>query len=206
MKVLLTHIPRTGGMSARSALGGQWLGVDDLGPNYDKNPEVIPTQLLEHDLVTTHAPFKYLSAAVGNATILRDPIIRVWSHYHMFLRDPTLAHHMYAQAGFESFMERSFWAKDVMTKQLAGIGVTETVIDDDLVTAKKTLDLMDLIGYTNYLVDFIVKLGGLLGRKVHHIPHLNNLGVKRMRPDDGQTALIIEKNQYDMAIWNEVIP
>ena len=205
MKVLFTHIPRTGGMSARAALEGHWVGSDELGANYDKNRSAISIALAGNDLVTTHAPF-HQYPDVGNATILRDPVIRVWSHYHMFLRNPTLAHHMYAKAGFEAFMERSFWARDVMTKQLAGIGVTETAIDDDLDKAKKTLDMMDLVGYTNYLVDFIVKLGGLLGRKVHHIPHLNNLGVKRMRPDDGQTALIIEKNQYDMAIWNEVIP
>ena len=232
------HIPKTGGTSLRSLFedhyGDRLLRVYRSGPEPRVHPDDVPGLPEEQravDAVFGHFAFGIhtdLPRPVRYVTVLRDPVMRVVSHYYLYVRrlakgiaagtrlekaiaagDVSLAD--FARGDLPRRGERAGPppSQNLMTRFVSGNYPHCPAAPDDpalLEQAQQNVrELFLAVGLTESLPRFVSLLGRELGWK--NIPDLERKNVNPKRPDRealdaGTLAAIREHNTLDLALYD----
>lgn len=191
------HIPRTAGTSLHAAIQERY-GLTSYFIKESRTTQ----EIFEHipptiDILHGHMPYGvHMWRPVRYATLLRDPIDRVLSHYRLYA-------YQKRYKGLEpeplSVSAEKSMLRNVQAKMIAGIPADADVevASDELVLELAKMHLVDFyaIGFFDNLQAFAAKLGIFAG-----IPEMNRLEVESP-PAEEDVAQLRANNQVDIELY-----
>lgn len=182
-EIMFVHLAKTAGTSLAKILQG--------------DPQQRFPNLNIHRPISGHcapADFKYI-------TVLREPVSRVWSYYHMVLRNPAgYPYRNYAAKGLETFLKKAWPARNMAVRYVAG-RVEQEPTQQTLALAQKNLAQF----YAVLLFeDFGAEATAFC--KQHGIP-VGDIPTERKAsyaaPTEAEAALIASYNKLDIALYED---
>jgi hypothetical protein len=219
--VIFLHIPKTGGVTLRSALRvrhpSELLNISTL----DSPPRPTPLEALEEvplsarreaRVIVGHLAYgahEYIPRPCEYVTLLRDPVARVISYYYYVLDHPKHWFHdelVRSNMTLEEFIRssRDPGVDNDQTRRISGRGTHELMTRgqgrEALDEAKRNLERFSLVGLTERFDESFILLRRRLGWK---LPLYVTANVSR-RPkpaSEGAVSLIRERNELDLELY-----
>lgn len=216
------HLPKTAGTSLTAAIQSQYSRRVTYYLNHASNPRraidvfrrLSPGERASYRLVLGHGAnglFRHLPPGFIRATVLREPVARIVSHYHYVKRSPENYFH-------RTVVERRLALKDYCAtgngelnnyyvehftglhpEDLAALP-GETLVTLALANLRRDYDV---IGFTDQLPDFVERLCRATGLRPFELPRLN-VAPERQEPSSEEVAAISAANSLDLELYRRL--
>jgi hypothetical protein len=216
-KLFFIHIPKTAGTSVRRVLRPRYTD-DEFVPVYSHEPselQKIRNRLDDARVLYghfSHGFHELLDTRGRYATMLREPIARVWSFYRHQLHNPRASYHAMVHSGMplDDLLEGNniHELNNHMTRIVSGHVGLEFVDDDSLLTrAIENIERDFLfVGLVDRMAESMASLSRILGWRSIPDPPFVNVGSEAAdsRIDPLVRQAIERFNRLDLALYRWV--
>jgi len=181
-ELVFVHLPKTGGTTVASLLRTNNIKCTNLNSH---NPVSQATSITNQ---------KYI-------TFLRDPVERVYSYYHMQLRDRSQPYHFLAKRGLIHFLENCWEVRNQACRYYSGFIQSEPS-KYHCEIALNNLDQFFFVGtFKNFEMD-LKKLLKRLGYSSDSIPNLKKFPKREIEP--WESECIKAFNELDILLQKKI--
>ncbi|MBN2162265.1 MAG: hypothetical protein JXR25_04125 [Pontiellaceae bacterium] len=181
-EVALVHVPKTAGTTLYTML------------------EMDPLHRFKN--INRHRPVSQycMPGEYQYITVMRNPVDRVWSHYHMILRTPHGRFRHAAEKGIENYLKECWMGRNMACRYYAG-DVREEPNDQTLALARKNLSRFLRILSFDHIEEDLTQFLRESDIPVTEIPHKRK--VSYTQPSQEEREIIASYNSYDLILFND---
>jgi hypothetical protein len=215
--LVFVHIPKTAGTTLRPIIDSHYKPTDlILGYPSNTDDDLDLSQLLNGYAKCYYGHF-YMDIDICPenfvcVSVIRDPVERIISHYYHIVRDTThwqhrlVVDHGYSLADHALGVDNNREIDNGQLRQLAGLPADLTIDEPVFAAARrKILRTYALVGTTENLNDFVVRLSQLMGWQQPAQYENRNVGNYEAGAISQELVRAIrERNRWDQRLYGEL--